>query len=103
MAIHLYLITPGLYLVCSNNAGVVAVINKSRSWSACTNNVLREIYRLQLNLHIHLKTMHVSGRDNIADALSCGNITSFLKGFPQATSKVTFLLPPHLAGLLLLY
>jgi hypothetical protein len=103
VAIHLQIITPGFYLVRSDNAGVVTVINKGHSQNAHTNDTLREIYHLQLNSHIRLKAIHVSGRDNIVDALSRGDINNFLKGFSQTTNKVTFYPPPHLSELLSLF
>jgi hypothetical protein len=102
MALHLQLLAPGQYLVRSDNAGVVAVVNKGRSRSTHTNNVLCRIYRLQLDAHVSLKAIYVESRVNITDALSRGDIAGFLKGFPQASNKITFPLPSHLASCLLL-
>lgn len=102
-ASHLQLLAPGSYLVRSDNAGVVAVVNKGRSRSAHTNDVLRRIYRLMLETHISVKAVYVESRLNIADALSRGDISGFLKGFPHASSKISFPLPSHLSSYLLPY
>jgi hypothetical protein len=99
--LHHQLLTPGCYLVRSNNAGVVAVINKGRSRSMHTNDVLRRIYCLQLDAHISLKAVYVESRINIADALSRGDIVGFLKGFSQASDKISFPLPSHITSHLL--
>jgi hypothetical protein len=103
VALHCRLLVPGRYLVRSDNAGVVAIINKGHSQSAHTNNVLRRIYRLLLDAHISLMAVYVESRSNITDALSRGDIHGFLKGFPQASNKITFPAPPGLVNHLLPY
>ena len=102
LALHLQLVAPGQYLVRSDNAGVVAVVNKGCSQSTHTNDILHRIYHLQVDAHILLKAIYMESRVNITDALSRGNIAGFLKGFPEASNKVTFPLPSHLASCLLL-
>jgi hypothetical protein len=103
MAFHLQLLTPGHYLVHSDNAGVVTIVNKGHSQSAHTNNVLCRIYHLQLEAHISLKAIYVESRTNVVGALFHGDITGFFKGFPQASDKTTFPLTSHLASHLLLF
>ena len=103
MAIHLGIISPSLsqgmhYLVRSDNAGIVAVTNKGRSRSLETNSVLKQVYRLQAENGIRLHATYVSTHSNIADALSRGDITTFLAGFPSASTPSPIPLPLHLVG-----
>jgi hypothetical protein len=86
-----------VYLVRSDNAGIVAVANKSRSRSAQTNAILKHVYHLQAGNGIRLHTTFVPTRTNIADALSRGDVSSFLAGFPNAIASAPIPLPPHLA------
>jgi hypothetical protein len=94
---------PGNFLVRSDNEGVIAVLRKGRSRSKVTNQILKHIYVLQANSGILLHPIYVPSRLNIADALSRGDITSFLKGFPLASSRVHIPLPDHLSGKLILW
>jgi hypothetical protein len=80
--VHLQLLAPGQYLVHSNIAGIVAVVNKGCSQSTHTNNVLCRIYCLQLDAHVLLKAIYMESRVNITDTLSHGDIAGFLEGFP---------------------
>lgn len=50
---------------------------------------------------IRLRTEYVPSRDNIADALSRGDIAAFLAGFPLAAEQASFNLPDHLEGKLI--
>jgi hypothetical protein len=84
------------FLVRSDNAGVVVVTNKGRSRSRETNKILKHIYLLQAQHQIRLKTVHVTSRENISDALSRGAIAEFLTGFPSVNSQVSIPLPDHL-------
>ncbi len=47
-----------------------------------------------------LNAVYVPSRDNIADALSRGDIAAFLAGFPGVTARTDFSLPPSLSPLL---
>lgn len=86
------------FLVRSDNAGIVAVTNKGRSRSAATNAILKQIFALQAKNSVRIHTEYVPSRENIADALSRGDIASFLAGFPLAAQQVSFPLPDHLIG-----
>jgi hypothetical protein len=106
LALHVQAFTPhtpshNRFIVHSDNTGVVAVINKGRSRSRETNKILKEVYALQARQRIRLVASYVSTRDNIADALSRGDIPAFLRGFPAAKHQVSFHLPDHLAGKLI--
>lgn len=103
VALHCQLLSPGRYLVRSDNAGVVAVINKGHSRSARTNDVLRRIYCALVNAHISLEAIYVESRINITDALSRGDIAGFLRGFPQASDKISLPVPTHLISRLSQY
>jgi len=70
LALQLNLLASGTYLVCSNNSGVVAVLNKGCSRNQNTNEVLKRIYQLQAQSGAHLHATYVTSWDNIADALS---------------------------------
>ncbi|KAG1874842.1 hypothetical protein F4604DRAFT_1581871, partial [Suillus subluteus] len=86
-----------LFLVRSDNAGVVAVTNKGRSRSKATNLTLKQIFALQALNGVRIRTEYVPSCENIADALSRGDIATFLAGFPIASQKVAFPLPDHLS------
>ena len=64
LAIHLNLFnlsdpSHSIFLVCSDNLGVVSVLNKGRSRSKETNRTLKHIFLLQACHHIHLQARHV--------------------------------------------
>lgn len=86
----------GNLLVRSDNAGVVAVVNKGRSRSSDTNDVLKELHLLLARHALSLTAQHVASEDNISDALSRGDLQGFSRRFPTACTKVLLLLPPHL-------
>jgi hypothetical protein len=85
------------FLVRSDNTGVAAVVNKGRSRSANTNAVLKRVYRALAAEGVSLHAEYVASRDNIADALSRGDIPGFLAGFPAAVRRAEFTLPPTLS------
>ena len=85
------------FLVCSDNAGIVFVTNKGRSRSRETNMILKQVYLLQAQHRIRLKSMHVSSRENISDALSRGAVKEFLTGFPSVDTQISIPLPGHLS------
>jgi hypothetical protein len=58
-----------VYLVRSDNAGIVAVANKGRSRSAQTNAILKHVYHLQADNSIRLHTTFVPTCTNVMDAL----------------------------------
>ena len=89
------------FLVRSDNAGVVVVTNKGRSRSRETNKILKHIYLLQAEQQIRLKSVHVTSRENISDALSRGAIDEFLKGFPDVNTQASISLPSHLSDKLI--
>lgn len=89
------------FLVRSDNQGVVAVVNKGRSRSQNTNRILKEIYKLLARNQISLCTEYVTSRENVTDALSRGDIPSFLHGFPSATVRSHIPLPGHLVDKLI--
>ena len=75
LAIHLNLFdlsdpSHSIFLVHSDDLGVVSVLNKGRSQSREMNRTLKHIFLLQACHHICLHAMHVPGWDNISDALS---------------------------------
>ena len=70
-----------MFLVCSNNLGVVSVTNKGHTCSTKTNCTLRHIYLLQAYHYIWLWVIHVPGCNNISNTLSREDVTGFLKGF----------------------
>jgi hypothetical protein len=90
-----------LFLVRSDNAGVIAVTNKGCSCSEAINSILKQIFTLQACNGIHIHTEYIPSHENIADALSRGDIAAFLAGFPGASQKVSFPLPSHLLGKLI--
>ncbi|KAG2121457.1 hypothetical protein DEU56DRAFT_715617, partial [Suillus clintonianus] len=61
-----------VFLVRSDNTGIVAVTNKGRSRSNTTNIILKHIFALQAQHDIRIRTEYVPSRENIADALSRG-------------------------------
>ncbi|KIK32030.1 hypothetical protein CY34DRAFT_102361, partial [Suillus luteus UH-Slu-Lm8-n1] len=85
-------------LVCSDNTGVVAVMNKGRSRSPQTNAVLKHVYQLQAVNSFRLHTVYMPTRANISDALSHGDIMAFLDSFPGAANPISISLPLHLSG-----
>lgn len=85
----------------SDNSGVVTVTNKGRSRSRATNHVLKQVYLLQVQQGIPLHTKYMSTHINIADALSRGDVASFLAGFPSVTTQASTVLPEHLIGKLI--
>lgn len=87
-------------LVRSDNQGVVAVTNSGRSRSRNTNIVLKNIYRLLTRSQLLLRAEYVASRLNVVDALSRGDVTGFLRGFPAASIHLQPPLPSHLAQLL---
>ena len=103
LTIHLDLLTcpdpsQSVFLVHSDNLGVVTVTNKGQPRSKETNVTLKHVFLLQAQCWIQLCAIHVPGRDNILDALSRGDIPGFLHGFPSALTRVTMPLPAHLAN-----
>ncbi len=84
-------------LVRSDNSGVVAVINKGRSRNENTNATLKELHLLLARNGMSLTAQHVTSEENIADALSRGDLKAFSQRFPTATVRLTFPLPAHLA------
>ena len=71
-------------LVRSDNSGIVTVVNKGWSKSLETNNILKHVYLLQEKAGVWLHATYVSSCNNISDALSQGQISEFLEGFPLA-------------------
>ena len=109
LGLHLFIISTSIlrvpphtarFLVRSDNAGIVSVVNKGRSRSRNTNTVLKSIYSMLADLGISLQAEHVRSEDNISDPLSRGDIPSFLSHFPHATHHVPVPLPSHLSGCL---
>ncbi len=98
LALHCQVALPGAHLlVRSDNAGVVAVVNKGRSRSENTNTVLKELYLLLAGHALALTAQHVTSEANIADPLSRGDIQAFIARFPSAQKKVQIPLPSHLS------
>ena len=87
-------------MVRSDNSGVVHTLNKGRSRSQNTNEVLRRIYMALAHDAIHLQAVYVPSRDNIADALSRGDVAAFRAGFPTAVTRSDLELPQDLRRLL---
>jgi len=86
--------------VCSDNAGVVDTLKKGRSRSGATNQSLKRIHILLASSGLVLHGKHVRSRENISDALSRGDITGFLTGYPTASEKISFDPPSSLIGML---
>jgi hypothetical protein len=102
LAIHLKLFhssdhSARSFLAHSDNLGVVTVIRKGRSRSRETNLILKQIYRMLAQERITLIPSWVSTRQNIADALSRGDVADFLAQFPSSAHRVSIALPDHLA------
>lgn len=85
-----------LFLVRSDNSGIVAVTNKGRSRNRETNQILKHVYALQAKSRVRLQAVYVESRANISDALSRGDIHGFLKGFPDVSTRLALRLPEHL-------
>ena len=79
------------FLVRSDNAGVVELISKGRYWTEESNSVLKNIHHLLTEAQISIKTTHIQSRFNVPDALSWGDIPSFLNNFPGASTQITLL------------
>ena len=90
------------FLVRSDNSGIVSLTNKGRSRSRETNKILKHIYLLQAQHQIRIKSVHVTSRDNISDALLHGAIKEFLSGFPSVNIQASIPLPSHLSNKLIL-
>lgn len=88
-------------LVRSDNTGVVAVVNKGRSRNENTNEVLKHIYTNLASLRLRLVATFIPSRENITDALSRGDVPSFLHGFPSAATPSSLPLPAYLTGKLM--
>jgi hypothetical protein len=89
--------------VRSDNAGVVAVVNKGRARDRVTNDVLKRTYTSLARLGVTLAAEHVPGVINVADALSRGDVAGFLAAFPAARTRTSIKLPPALALLMTPY
>jgi fatty acid-binding protein DegV len=100
MVIALGLNTPGPLLVCSDNEGVVAVINKGRSQSTATNLTLQHIYLLLTEHGMDLHAEYISTHENIANPLSRGKITHFSENYHTPISHLYFGIPSHLSLLI---
>lgn len=83
-------------LVRSDNAGVVSVVNKGRSRAQNTNTVLKRIFTTLASQTLTISAQHIPGKENISDALSRGDISTFLMTFPHARKQFSLLLPPEL-------
>ena len=89
------------FLIRSDNQGVVEMVMKGRCRSRESNDVLKRIYHLLAEARISIKTEHIPSRDNVSDALSRGDIPSFLRAFPRASSQIHLAPPLPLASKLL--
>jgi hypothetical protein len=96
LATQFHLLQGSNILVHSDNSGIVFVVNKGCSQSKETNKILKHVYLLQAKANICLHATYVPSHEIIADALSQGQISEFLQGFPSAHTKVTIPLPDHL-------
>lgn len=90
-----------VFSVRSDNSGVVHVVNKGRSRSRETNKILKHIYLLQASHSVRITTSYVPSRSNISDALSRGDVSSFLQGFPGVGVETSVQLPDHLVNKLI--
>ncbi|TFY75594.1 hypothetical protein EWM64_g8418 [Hericium alpestre] len=86
------------FLVCSDNSGVVAIVNRGRLRSSTTNDVLKCLYIALVDHRIWLSATYVASRDNVTDTLSRGDIAAFLAGFPGASAHMDMPLPLVLSG-----
>lgn len=82
MLLRLGLAQLGPFLVHSDNLGVISIINKRRSQSFLINHVLQQIHILLAPHGMYLQAFYVPSHENIVDALSQGDITTFLQSFP---------------------
>ena len=89
------------FLVRSDNAGIVSVMNKGCSHSWESNKILKHVYLLQAQHQIQLRMVHVTSWNNISDALSRGAVSKFPANFPVVNSQVSVMLPDHLVGKLI--
>jgi hypothetical protein len=87
-------------LVRSDNQGIVTVLNSGRSRSEATNSVLQRIYASLARSSRTVHAVYIPSRDNIADALSRGDVAAFLAGFPGVLIRSEMPTPPHLSTLL---
>jgi hypothetical protein len=101
VAIAKEVLSSGHYLVRSDNTGVVSVLNKGRSRSLETNQVLKNIYTSLAKHDLRISAVYVPSRSNVTDALSRGDIKGFLHGFPKAQFKAHVPLPSHLVDFLI--
>ncbi|OJA18034.1 hypothetical protein AZE42_12281 [Rhizopogon vesiculosus] len=106
LALHLGIISPSAahgnhYLIRSDNIGIVTVTNKGCSRSLKTNTILKHVYQLQAENQVHLQAIYVPTCSNIADALSWGDIATFIAGFPGISNPASVPLPPHLGDKLI--
>jgi hypothetical protein len=88
-------------LVRSNNAGVVAIVNKGWAQDQASNNVLRRTYHKLAQLGVTLVAKHVPGVINIADALLWGDVAGFLTAFLAARTRTSITLPTVLDSILM--
>ncbi len=102
VAINKEVLSSGHYLVRSDNTGVVSVLNKGRSRSHETNQVLKNIYTSLAKHNLRISAVYVPSHNNVTDALSRGDIKGFLQGFPKAQFKALVPLPTHLFDFLIL-
>lgn len=86
----------GRVLVRSDNAGVVAVVNKGRSRSANTNQILQQIFDLQLSSGVEIRAAYVPSAENLADCLSRGDLGGLHKQMRIAQKPLFIPLPHHL-------
>lgn len=100
LAISEGFLSPGHYLVRSDNSGVVAALNNGRSRSRETNVILKNIFIVLAQQRVRLTAIYVPSRSNVVDALSRGDVAAFLKGFPQAHTHSIPSLPDHLSQLI---
>jgi hypothetical protein len=105
LAVHLAIaegfLSLGHYLVRSDNSGVVAALNKGHSRSREMNIILQNIYIVLAQHGARLTAIYIPSRTNVVNALSRGDIPSFLKGFPQVHTRSNPALPSHLSQLLI--
>lgn len=104
IAIHLHLLDSAdparqVFLVQSENSGIVTITKKGHSQSKETNRTLKHIFLLQVlpQHHVWLKAIHVPSHINISDVLSQGDINGFLHSFPSITIQVSLPVPTHLS------
>jgi len=101
VAINKEVLSSRHYLVQSDNTRVVSVLNKGRSRSHETNQVLKNIYTSLAKHNLRILAVYVPSCNNVTDALSRGDIKDFLQGFPKAQFKALVPLPAHLFNFLI--